>query len=292
MPARPPQARAGSDPAHACDAHGIARVRVLSQHRVPRSLGHYNASMKIERRRLLQGAEQARGIVVIIDVLRAFSCSALMFHYGIRDMALVKRPEDALAFRQRDPEYLVSGEVKGVKVDGFDLGNSPADIVARGERFFRGRRVAVRSSAGTQGVLAAAANAELVMLGSYMNAAATAAYIRDRAHVEALTGGCDTVVTLVAMGLEGVRPSVEDERCGDYLEHLLNAATESPRYDHLQAVWECMQDAEIAASLRGEHAYRPKEDIVLALQRDLFDFVMVGRREEGHVRVTRQPVSV
>jgi 2-phosphosulfolactate phosphatase len=244
--------------------------------------------MQIERRSLLTGAADAHGIVVVIDVLRAFSCSALMFHYGIRDLALVKTPREALRFRERDPDYLVAGEVKGVKVEGFDLGNSPADIVSKGESFFRGRRVAARSSAGTQGVLAAAAHADLVMLGSYMTAAATAAYIRDRAQVDALTGGHETKVTIVAMGFEGVRPSAEDERCGDYLEHLL---TGQP-YDHLQAVWECMRDPEIAASLRGEHDYRPKEDIVLALQRDLFDFVMVGRLEDGHVRVTRQAVAV
>ena len=246
--------------------------------------------MNVERRSLLGGAADAHGIVIVIDVLRAFSCSALMFHYGIRDLALVRTPQDALAFRDRDPDYLVAGEVKGVKVEGFDLGNSPADIVSKGESFFRGRRVAARSSAGTQGVLAAAAHAEQVILGSYMTAAATAAYIRDRARVDALVRGHETTVTIVAMGFEGVRPSVEDERCGDYLEHLLADGGEGEGedgYDHLQAIWECLNDPDIAASLRGEHHYRPKEDIVLSLQRDLFDFTMIGRPEHDHVLVTR-----
>jgi len=242
--------------------------------------------VKIERRSLLEGAAEARGIVIVIDVLRAFSCSSLMFHFGIRDMALVRTPQEALAFREDDPSYLVAGEVKGVKVEGFDVGNSPADFVSKGSAFFSGKRVAARSSAGTQGVLAAAAQAEQVLLGSYMTAAATAAYIRDQAHVDALMRGHETVVTIVAMGFEGIRPSVEDERCGDYLEHLLTGRP----YDHLHAVWECMHDPEIAASLRAEHDYRPKEDIVLALQRDLFDFVMLGRLENGHVRITRRDV--
>jgi 2-phosphosulfolactate phosphatase len=249
--------------------------------------------MKIERRSLLAGAADAHGTVIVIDVLRAFSCSALMFHYGIRDLALVRTPQEALAFRDRDPDYVVAGEVKGVKVEGFDIGNSPADIVAKGEPFFRGRRVAARSSAGTQGVLTAAAHAEQVILGSYMTASATAAYIRDHAHVDALVRGHETMVTIVAMGFEGVRPSVEDERCGDYLEYLLRrgGGSEDPplpckTYDQLQAIWECINDPEIAASLRGEHHYRPKEDIVLALQRDLFDFAMIGRLEDGHIRVT------
>ena len=249
--------------------------------------------MRVERRSLLAGAADAQGIVVVIDVLRAFSCSALMFHYGVRDLALVRTPQEALAFRERDPDYLVAGEVKGVKVEGFDLGNSPADIVSKGEAFFRNRRVAARSSAGTQGVLAAAAHAEQVILGSYMTAGAIARYIRT-------TGGNDAVVTIVAMGFEGIKPSVEDERCGDYIEHLLTAGaagglgapklgtSEGGRpYDHLAAMWECLHDPDIATSLRGEHHYRPKEDIVLALQRDLFDFAMVGRLEDGHVRVTR-----
>lgn len=246
--------------------------------------------MRIERRSLFTGAADARGIVVVIDVLRAFSCSALMFHFGIRDLALVRTPSEALAFRERDPDYVVAGEVKGRKVDGFDIGNSPAEIVAKGESFFRGRRVAARSSAGTQGVVAAAPRAEVVILGSYLTAAATATYIADRA-------ASDTDVTIVAMGFEGVRPSVEDERCGDYIEHLLRGggSEDAPRhhntYDHLQAVWECMHDPEISASLRGEHDYRSKEDIVLALQRDLFDFVMVGSLEDSHVLVTRQDVA-
>ena len=249
-------------------------------------------AVHLHRRSLLAGAADAQGIAVVIDVLRAFSCSALMFHYGIRDLALVRTPEEALGFRDRDPDCLVAGEVKGVKVEGFDLGNSPADIVSKGESFFRGRRVAARSSAGTQGVLEAAAHAEQVILGSYMTAAATAAYIRDHAQVDALVRAHETTVTIVAMGFEGARPSVEDERCGDYLEHLLGVgagvgAGFSRPYDHLRAVWECMNDPEIAASLRGEHDYRPKEDIVLALQRDLFDFAMIGRRVGTHVVVTR-----
>ena len=177
--------------------------------------------MNIHRRSLLGGAADANGIAVVVDVLRAFTCSALMFRYGIRDLVLVRTPEEALAFRDADSDYLVAGEVKGRKVDSFDVGNSPADVVMEGESFFSGRRVAARSSAGTQGVLAAASRARQVILGSYLTAAATAAYIRDSARVDALVHGEDVMVTLVAMGFEGIRPSVEDERCADYLEHLL-----------------------------------------------------------------------
>jgi 2-phosphosulfolactate phosphatase len=125
-------------------------------------------------------------------------------------------------------------------------------------------------------VLAAATHAEQVILGSYMTASAIARYIR-------ASRGADAHVTIIAMGFEGARPSIEDDRCGDYIEHLL---TGKP-YDHLEAMWECLHDPDIATSLRGEHDYRPQEDIVLALQRDLFTFAMVGTLQRDHVRVTR-----
>lgn len=232
--------------------------------------------MTVHRRSLLSGAAGARGVAIIIDVLRAFSCAALMFRYGITELVLVRTPEQALAYRGAHPGSLAAGEVRGEKVAGFDLGNSPRDIVEKGHDFFRDRTVALRSSAGTQGALEASATADRIVLGSYMTAAATARYIQS-------VGSAGAVATIVGMGFEGVEASVEDERCGDYLEHLL---TGSP-YDHVAALWECLNDSSIAKSLNGEHSYRSREDIIFALQRDLFDFAMVGSLVNGDVRVTR-----
>jgi 2-phosphosulfolactate phosphatase len=235
--------------------------------------------MKVVRKSLLEGATGAEGIVVVIDVLRAFTCSALMFHYGIEKLVLVRTPQEALAIRAKDGCYLVAGEVKGIKVDGFDLGNSPKDIVELGEKFFRGRKVVLRSSAGTQGVLAAGATARGVILGSYLTASAIAKYLcamdkNDRN---------DLLVTVLAMGFQATQKSVEDELCGDYIEHLLTGRA----YDHLSAVWTYLTDPYIVARLRGEITYVPREDVVLAIQRDLFDFVMVGEAVGPTVVVRR-----
>jgi 2-phosphosulfolactate phosphatase len=232
--------------------------------------------MKVVRKSLLSGAKCAEGIVVVIDVLRAFTCSALMFHYGIEELVLVRTPEEALEMRAKDRGYLVAGEVKGIKVEGFDLGNSPKDIVEMGRQFFRGRKVVLRSSAGTQGVLAASATAREVILGSYVTASAIAKYL------QAKDGG-DLLVTVLAMGFQATEKSVEDERCADYIEHLL---TGHP-YDHLSAVWNYLTDPYVATRLRGEVAYVPREDVVLAIQRDLFHFVMVGRPAGPYVVVRR-----
>jgi len=88
------------------------------------------------------------------------------------------------------------------------------------------------------------------------------------------------------MGSEGKHKSIEDESCGDYIEHLLT----NTAYDHLSAVWECLHHPAISNSFRGEQPCMPVEDVVLSLQRDLFDFVMVGK-PAGNTVVVR-PIAV
>jgi 2-phosphosulfolactate phosphatase len=192
--------------------------------------------------------------VVVIDVLRAFTCAAMMIGFGIPDLVLVATPEEALALARRDSRYVVAGEVDGIKPDGFDLGNSPSEILEKGERYFRGRKVVLRSSAGTQGAVAVSKRAQQVIVASYVTASAVARYIKGKAETPDL-------VTLVGMGAQGKRKSVEDERCADYIEHLLN----NTGYDHVASVWECLQDPLIATRLRGEQRQMPTEDIILSL---------------------------
>jgi 2-phosphosulfolactate phosphatase len=230
--------------------------------------------MRIKRCSTLAGAQEAEGVVVVLDVLRAFTCSAMMFSYGALELVLVATPEEAFEYRWRDSSYLLAGEVKGRKPDGFDLGNSPAEIIDKGENYFRGRRIVLRTSSGTQGAIAVGQSAREVIVAAYTTAAAVARYIRQKQ-------GDDAVVTLLAMGVEANRKSVEDERCGDYIEHLL---TNRP-YDHVAAIWGCLQDPSITRSLRGEREHLGKEDVILSLQRDLFDFAMVGTPVSGSVIV-------
>jgi 2-phosphosulfolactate phosphatase len=232
--------------------------------------------MKVLRKSLLSGAKGAEGSVVVIDVLRAFTCSALLFHYGIEELVLVGTAEEALAIRAKDASYLAGGEVQGIKAEGFDLGNSPSDLLRMGGASLRGRKVVYRSSAGTQGVLAAGATAREVILGNFMTASAIAQYLRNRREQE-------PVVTLLALGFQGERKAAEDELCGDYIEHLLNGCP----YDYVSAVWSYLMDPYVAALFRGERAHVPREDVALAIQRDLFQFVMVGRPAGPHFVVRR-----
>jgi 2-phosphosulfolactate phosphatase len=240
--------------------------------------------VRVERRSALAGAQGAEGIVVVIDVLRAFTCASIMFGYGASELVLVGATEQAWELRRRDSSYLLAGEVDGIEVDGFDVPNSPKEIMEKGEIFFKRRKVVLRSSSGTQGAVAAAPTAREIVIAGYTTASAVARYISKKIESKRKEDG-DLVVTLVAMGLAAREKSVEDERCADYIEHLLNKRP----YDHLAAIGECLTDPLIAKALGGERQHLPKEDVVLSLQRDVFDFAMVGKRVGDAVVVTPVP---
>jgi 2-phosphosulfolactate phosphatase len=136
--------------------------------------------MKIICESLYDGALAARGVAVIIDVYRAFTCAPLLFSMGIEKLFLIATPEEGFALRERDRDLLLVGEVSGIPIKGFDVGNSPSEILRKGPRFFKGRTVLQRTSSGVQGALLALKVADEVLLGSYAVAGATARYILSR----------------------------------------------------------------------------------------------------------------
>lgn len=221
----------------------------------------------IERYSLLEGARRARGLAVVIDVYRAFTSAAFMFHLGASEIVLLAQVDDVLRLK-RDQGYLAVGEVGGRMVEGFDLGNSPGAVLAAGRATFAGHKVAQRTSAGVQGAVAAAQESEAVLLGSYVTAAAIARYVRQLSPVP-------PVVSLVAMGWEATQRSPEDEACADYLAHLIAGEP----YDHLAALERIITHQVTAKFLHGGADHFPPEDPLYCLQRDLFDFCVLARPE-------------
>ena len=157
---------------------------------------------------LLAGAERAVGVVVIIDVFRAFTTAAVALARGATEIIIVRDVEEALALRAAGVGDLCMGEVGGRAPPGFDFGNSPFEV-SRAD--LQGRTIIQRTSAGTQGIVAAR-QATQIYAGSLVTATATARAVSREAPAE---------VTLVAMGLEGVRRTDEDELCAIHLRNLL-----------------------------------------------------------------------
>ena len=85
---------------------------------------------------LLDGARKASGLTVVIDVFRAFSVAPLAIRQGAVWIHPVATPEEALAIRVRNPDWLLMGERDGRPLPGFELRvaeGGEADGVAAGE---------------------------------------------------------------------------------------------------------------------------------------------------------------
>ena len=158
---------------------------------------------------LVDGAKQAKGATVIIDVFRAFSVEAYLCAKGAEKIIPVGDMQIAYDQKEIDPQTVLIGERKGVMLPGFDFGNSPTEIQ---NTDFTGKTVVHTTSAGTQGV-ANATGADVIFGASLVNAKATAEYIKKM--------GYETV-SIVAMGLLGSRQSDEDELCAKYIKSVLD----------------------------------------------------------------------
>ena len=64
---------------------------------------------------------------VIIDVLRASSTIVTALAHGVKEILITTSIDDALKLKKK--RYTTVGERKGVKVPGFDLGNSPVEFL-------------------------------------------------------------------------------------------------------------------------------------------------------------------
>lgn len=221
--------------------------------------------MEIRRLSLREGAEAARGLAVIIDVFRAFTCAPLMLHLGAGRLILESDIDACLAWRGR---ALLVGERDEEPIAGFDLTNSPWQILAAGRAAFAGRTVVHRTTSGVTGALIAAANGAEVLLASFANARATAQTVaRQR----------PAVVSLVAMGVRSRARAPEDERCAERIAAHLTGAP----FDRLGALAEIVAHETAQKFLRGDKPYLPREDPLLCLQDDLFDFALRLVRRDG-----------
>jgi 2-phosphosulfolactate phosphatase len=230
--------------------------------------------MRLIRTCCAQGAREASGLAVIIDVFRAFSCEPLLFHLGAARVILEADPSRAVAMKRDHPEVVLVGEVNEIPLEGADLGNSPSEILLKGKRFFRNKTVIHRTTAGVTGAAAALSHTDAVILASFMTAKAVAAYIKKKN---------PSIVTLVAMGDRAEKKAPEDEACADYLEHLLTGRP----YDPVSSLRDIVFQPTAQKFIAGAKPYLPREDPLFCLQRDLFDFVLLARKEDGLLVVVK-----
>ena len=209
----------------------------------------------------LENCAEARGTVIVIDVLRAFSTAAYAFGAGAESISLVSGVEEALNLKQQHPGWLVMGEVGGLPSQGFDFGNSPTQIRAQD---LRGRHLIQRTSAGTQGVTRSL-NADVLVVASFVIASATVQYV--------LRGEPQELSFVITGG----EKNEEDLACAEYLEALFQQRAPDPA-PFIRRVYESYDAIRHLDPTQPEF---PEADLDFCTRIDAFHFALPVAREDG-----------
>jgi 2-phosphosulfolactate phosphatase len=210
----------------------------------------------------LEDCHQATGIVLIIDVLRAFSTAAYAFSRGAKEIRLVSEVQEALDLKSKFPNAKAMGEVGGLPPEGFDFGNSPTRIL---EQDLTGITLVQRTGAGTQGAVRSI-HADVMLATSFVVAQATIDHVLKLNPTEltfVITGGAD---------------NAEDLSCAEYLEkQFTGQAVEAESY--IQRV----VSSRDASQHLSDHPQFPKSDLDYCTRINAFDFAMPISRKDGQL---------
>lgn len=227
--------------------------------------------MEIKILHMIEGAKQAEGLAVIIDVFRAFSFACYAMNNGAETILPVGNQELAYQLKKENPEYILAGERHGRILEGFDYGNSPSQIE---HVDFTGKTIIHTTSAGTQGI-DNAKNASQIVTGSLVNAKAIAAYIRKHNF---------QTVSLICMGWEALRPTEEDTLCAEYIKAML----EGKELDLEKGIAHLKVTSGAKFFDKAQQDVFPERDFFLCTQANLFDFVLeVEKNRDGLNRIRK-----
>lgn len=215
--------------------------------------------MEITIIKSLSYAHEAKGITVVIDVLRAFTTTCCIFSNGAREILSVANLVEAYAIKKSHPSYILIGERKGIKPLDFDWGNSPAELE---HVSFKQKNIIFTTSAGTQGIHKAM-HADEVITGAFVNANAVARYIQKRR---------PDYVTLLCT--DDWHPENEDVMCARYIRSLLRGRPIDFR--EIQTYMKTHPSAD--GFLAHPMTKWSKEDFNLCMSRDVFDFVIKAKK--------------
>ncbi len=173
----------------------------------------------------------------VIDVLRATSSITQAFSSGCERLIPARTEEEARNVLKGNPGAIISGEQRGLKIEGFDLGNSPLEYSPEN---VRGKTVIMTTSNGTKAILGAAGSgASPVLVCSFLNLGAAArAYL---AHSR-------RDLAVVCSGSHG-EFSLEDFVCGGALVSAIMSLAPSAEFTLDEAAREAVASFE---SYRGD----------------------------------------
>jgi 2-phosphosulfolactate phosphatase len=175
----------------------------------------------------------AGGTTVVIDLLRATSTICQALASGATEVVPFLEIADARAAAEaaadRD-KILLGGEREGRRIDGFDLGNSPAEYAPE---VVAGRRVFLTTTNGTR-ALDHARFAQRVVVGALVNLSAAIGSLRRESQIDILCAGTNGEVTREDLLAAGAM--VEGLATQDDADWRLNETAEAARRDWQKVV--------------------------------------------------------
>lgn len=208
--------------------------------------------------KIVHKPEDATGLAVIIDVFRAFTVEPYIINNNAQKLIPVGDKEIAYKMKEQNPKYILIGERKGIKLPGFDYGNSPSEIK---DVDFTNKTVVHTTSCGTQGIIRAK-NAKEILTGSFVNCDAIKRYITENDIQE---------ISLVSMAKPNEEPAKEDQLFAEYMKSVLEG-------NPLINIQEKLSDLRYTAGARFFNPefknIFPEEDFYLCTELNKFDFVL------------------
>ncbi|MCX6827069.1 MAG: 2-phosphosulfolactate phosphatase [candidate division Zixibacteria bacterium] len=146
--------------------------------------------------------------LVVIDILRASTTICQALKSGARAVIPVMEPGEAAEMRTKIgiETTVLGGERNGLKIEGFDLGNSPLEYT---EEKVKGKTIILTTSNGTR-VYNRTAASKLILTGALVNIS----------RVVKRTAQAGNDIVIICAGQNGDF-SIEDTLCGGMLLHRL-----------------------------------------------------------------------
>ena len=199
---------------------------------------------------------------IVVDLLRASTMITSFFDGGGSVLVPVSKVEDAFAMREKlGPDWKIMGERGGKRVEGFDFGNSPTELLAGVVPEF----AVISTSNGTKAIERAARNCPHVLAGCVRNAEAVC--------WDALCSG--ERIGIICSGRNG-EFSLEDAVCAGFLIEKLLALAPSNGGESMEltdgamtamALWHQFGPDLTAVCMESEHGRILTE---LGFENDLF----------------------
>jgi len=214
-------------------------------------------------------------INIVIDVIRAFSVSHYAFLSNVKYIHLVNTIEEALILKDTNQDILLSGEIKGYKIEQFDFGNSPYELASSN---LANKVLVQKTTNGVKAVLSSL-NANHVIVTGFTNYYATINYINKLSSKNS--------INIIAS-----HPTGEDDlACAMLLENTLLQTTIDQKREEEKAIAHILNSKAAQKFLDENNMDFSINDLIMCLQPYKNDFVMKVKTYNNMPTITKDSIN-